>query len=404
LVSLAVTSGLIPAAAQARPRSSTGPVARAALALAVTPLPADNLKDDSVVLRTSATVSVLGADVSFQYGTTTAYGASSDKRSTSLIGLAEEIRIKVDDLEPTTTYHYRAVVRTGGLAPSVQYGPDQSLTTVADDGDDDEAATPASGGGTTPDATVPNPIGTPAPVTDPGTAPAASTTPPDPAAPAALAAPNDGADGAGPEKAYDGPAPVKGVSIGADRVKGTVTVVLPDGTTPLTDATALPTGTIVDTTRGTVALTAAVGGGAAPQTGQFWGGVFEVRQSASGVTTLVLRGGDFSACPADTSRVDLASAAARATVRAHMAAAKTRAAATPPRTLWGKDHHGRFQSRGRGSVATVRGTRWKTEDWCQGTVTRVVDGAVAVHDLHLGRDRLVRAGHSYFARVAGSTT
>jgi hypothetical protein len=50
-------------------------------------------------------------------------------------------------------------------------------------------------------------------------------------------------------------------------------------------------------------------------------------------------------------------------------------------------------------VATVRGTRWYTEDRCGGTLTRVTQGAVAVRDLRRKRTVLVRAGHSYLARV-----
>ena len=35
--------------------------------------------------------------------------------------------------------------------------------------------------------------------------------------------------------------------------------------------------------------------------------------------------------------------------------------------LWGRDRHGRFRTRGRNAVATVRGTVWKTADSCAGT-------------------------------------
>jgi hypothetical protein len=220
--------------------------------------------------------------------------------------------------------------------------------------------------------------------------------------------------------AYDGPKPVLGESVGAQAVKGVVTILSPAGTpVVLDDATALPTGTIVDTTRGTIALTTAIGDKARTQTGQFWGGVFEVRQTAAGkgMTQLVLRGGDFGRCPSSTVTTDAAAAsdaaaAAGAGLAVAASAARTlrplhasvfaRAAAAqskPPRRLWGNDKGGRFQTRGRGSVATVRGTRWITEDWCQGTVTRVLDGAVSVRDLHGGRSRLVKKGHSYYANV-----
>jgi hypothetical protein len=72
------------------------------------------------------------------------------------------------------------------------------------------------------------------------------------------------------------------------------------------------------------------------------------------------------------------------------------------RSLWGKDHHGRYRTRGRNSVATVRGTRWQTVETCVGTLTRVTEGSVVVTDL--GRRRTVRLtpGHAYLARVRPS--
>jgi hypothetical protein len=60
---------------------------------------------------------------------------------------------------------------------------------------------------------------------------------------------------------------------------------------------------------------------------------------------------------------------------------------------WGRDRGGRFRTRGRTSVATVRGTAWLTEDRCEGTLTRVTEGAVHVRDVQRGgKARLVRAG------------
>jgi hypothetical protein len=98
------------------------------------------------------------------------------------------------------------------------------------------------------------------------------------------------------------------------------------------------------------------------------------------------------------------------------------------RRLWG-DGHGSFRTAGHYSAATVRGTRWLTEDRCDGTLTRVVRGTVEVEDFTLpppqppptpepGRvppeapapstgapdssaDVLVPAGGSYVARPGG---
>jgi hypothetical protein len=46
----------------------------------------------------------------------------------------------------------------------------------------------------------------------------------------------------------------------------------------------------------------------------------------------------------------------------------------------------------------VRGTRWVTVDRCDGTLTRVTEGAVSVRDKVRHRTVLVRAGHSYLAK------
>jgi hypothetical protein len=69
------------------------------------------------------------------------------------------------------------------------------------------------------------------------------------------------------------------------------------------------------------------------------------------------------------------------------------------RQLWAKDTKGRFVTRGRTAVATVRGTAWLTRDTCRGTLVQVTKGAVSVRDLVRKRTVLVRAGHRYLARV-----
>jgi hypothetical protein len=47
----------------------------------------------------------------------------------------------------------------------------------------------------------------------------------------------------------------------------------------------------------------------------------------------------------------------------------------------------------------VRGTRWTTVDRCDGTLTRVSRGRVAVRDFRRKRTIVVRAGKSYLARA-----
>ena len=184
------------------------------------------------------------------------------------------------------------------------------------------------------------------------------------------------------------PEPVIGRTMVVAPVAGSVSVRMPGqtGYSPLTAGGSVPVGAMVDTRGGTVQLTSALGNGAT-QAGTFHGAVFEVRQSAKGkgMTDLVLRGGDYSACPKRR-----AGAGGRA-------AAVTRKK-PPARKLWGQDSGGRFRTHGRNSVATVRGTRWVTTDTCAGTRTTVTEGAVAVRDLRRKKTVVVRAGHSYLAR------
>jgi hypothetical protein len=111
-----------------------------------------------------------------------------------------------------------------------------------------------------------------------------------------------------------------------------------------------------------------------------------VRQPRSGCgrVDLYLRGGSFRRCARPLRRGGARLASASRTRRV--------------RRLWGRDSGGKYRSYGRHSHATVRGTRWLTEDRCDGTLTRVTDGAVMVRDVKRHRSVLVRAGRSYLAK------
>jgi hypothetical protein len=154
----------------------------------------------------------------------------------------------------------------------------------------------------------------------------------------------------------------------------------------LGDDASVPVGSTIDATHGVVELTSVRGAGdARPQTGRFWGGRFKVRQTrrGGGYTDLVLNGGSFGGCP-DRGRAKRA-----------VTAAGNRAI----RQLWGQDRHGRFRSTGRHGQATVRGTQWLTQDRCDGTLFRVVKGAIAVRAKGVRKAVLLRAGQRYLARA-----
>ncbi len=151
---------------------------------------------------------------------------------------------------------------------------------------------------------------------------------------------------------------------------------------PLTAARQLPVGSILDTRRGSLTLTAASTKAGEVFSGVFSAGVFQTLQSRSGLTTLPLKGSSFRACAA---RAGQASAAlSRRVIR------RMRSSAS-----------GRFRTRGRYSAATVRGTIWQTIDRCDGTLTKVTRGTVVVRDFRKRRNITVRAGKSYLARAPG---
>ncbi len=151
----------------------------------------------------------------------------------------------------------------------------------------------------------------------------------------------------------------------------------------LAGADDVPVGSIVDTRKGTVALSSALDSKGATQTGTFYGGLFSVRQSKKerGMTRLTLTGA--LSCPKAQASTTTATASRRGSRR----------------RLWGRDRRGRFSTNGRNSAATVRGTQWLTEDRCDATLTRVVKGAVEVYDRVAKKRVLVRAGKSYLART-----
>ena len=168
---------------------------------------------------------------------------------------------------------------------------------------------------------------------------------------------------------------------------GAVRVRLPgrSGSIPLVEAADVPMGAVLDARRGEVSLTTALDRRGHVQTAAFSGGTFEMRQSGTsrGLVDIHLRGVSRRGCPTrGATRSSIATASARKKKKRVV------------RRLWGRDRGGRYRTHGEDSVATVRGTRWLTEVRCDGTLTRVTEGAVAVAPKG---SRRVRAGHEYLA-------
>jgi len=273
----------------------------------------------------------------FEVGTTLAYGTTTTSASAGKGDKPVAVTSTIGNLDPATTYHARVVASNDR---GVTQGEDVTFTTLAED-----QVSPAP---------LPAPAA-PAPLPGTELVPAPSA------------------------------APVLGRSVTLAPAGGTVLVRVPGSINPaaLGDGASVPVGSIVDTRAGTVKLQSALPG-AATQTATFHGGRFEVRQPAGGhgMTELVLRGA-LPTCPAGGAR----------------AAAVTRR--RPPRSLWGHDSHGHFRTRASNSVITVRGTTWFVSDRCEGTLTRVTSGSVAVRDLHTGRTVVLHAGQRHLARRVG---
>jgi sugar lactone lactonase YvrE len=189
--------------------------------------------------------------------------------------------------------------------------------------------------------------------------------------------------------------PVLGKAVNVDVVKGTVLVAVrgsgarasQKGLTfvPLSEGRQIPTGSFLDTKRGTVELTSATGAGGKTQSGQFTSGIFQVLQSRKkrekGLTELRLKGSSFRSCTKRRGKRASSAALSKRTIRRLKSNAK-----------------GRFTTRARRSAATVRGTIWITADRCDGTLTTVKRGRVAVRDFRRKKTVIVRAGKSYLAR------
>ncbi len=162
---------------------------------------------------------------------------------------------------------------------------------------------------------------------------------------------------------------------------------------PLKGAQQIPVRSFLDTKRGTVRLTSATRVGARDADREFSTGLFQVLQSgkrsAERSHRATAQGIDLPALPAGPPRQEETASAA---------------APPPPDGASGRlrgNAKGRFRTRGRYSSATVRGTIWTTTDRCDGTLTKVSRGRVAVRDFRRKKNISLRRGKSYLARAPG---
>ena len=286
--------------------------------------------------------SVAPTSYSFGYVIGREYGSQTPLTSLGPLTSAQPVGTGVGGLTPNTGYHYRLVAANG---PVTAFGEDGTF------------ATPA----------LPPPL------------------PPPP----------------GPVKLADLPNPVRGVTTNVAPVgRGPVFVGIPARLAgaagvrasqkgvrfvPLREARQIPVGSFLNTRKGRVRLQSARDRRGTRQNGDFARGLFQVLQSrkraAKGLTELRLKGSSFAGCKTARRGRGATTSASR---RIRRLSANAR---------------GRFRTRGRHSAATVRGTKWTTTDRCDGTLTTVQRGSVAVRDFRRKKTITVKAGKSYLARA-----
>jgi hypothetical protein len=203
--------------------------------------------------------------------------------------------------------------------------------------------------------------------------------------------------------------PVPGKTFDARVVSGNVFIEYPAGTGPratapkgfvaLRGAANVPMDAQLDTRKGRVGVTSAADTGAVKtQTADFYDGLFQVKQAlpkkqpktpTALITNMVMRGE-----PSRSVCAPLKGARAAAVDKTK----KKKGPHSVLGKLWGNGK-GKFQTTGKYSSATVRGTIWLTQDRCDGTLVTVRRGVVSVRDFKRKKTVSVKAGHSYLARA-----
>jgi hypothetical protein len=206
------------------------------------------------------------------------------------------------------------------------------------------------------------------------------------------------------------PPPVLGTSFNFMPVSGVIFVKLPSGGAAdghaaaltkgagfvqLTQPRQLPAGTQVDSRAGTIRLgSRAVGPGGRVQAVTLGGAIFSDRQRRSGLhkglTVMTLLEGVFPGAP---------SFSQCGPYPAGDGPPATLAASPMLQTLHASEKGGKFGTNGKYSAGVVQGTVWDTSDLCNGTLTVVHRGVVAVFDKVRRKTILVHAGQQYLARA-----
>jgi CSLREA domain-containing protein len=154
---------------------------------------------------------------------------------------------------------------------------------------------------------------------------------------------------------------------------------------PLTEVRQVPVGSILEATAGVTRITTATAAKTKLQSGDFGAGIFKLLQARKqkGLTELDIMN-------AHAARQVCASLGKRAAVVAKLSG-----------KVLGRlnaNAHGKFTTKGQYSAATVRGTVWSVTNQCDGTLTKVQRGVVAVRDFVRRKTITLFTGQSYLAR------
>jgi hypothetical protein len=205
------------------------------------------------------------------------------------------------------------------------------------------------------------------------------------------------------------PQPVVGAKVNVEPVSGlvftrpphpgvsptseTAALVTGDGFRPLTEPRQLLVGSQIDARGGSVRLIVARPNDPHTQRITLAGGLFSVSQTSQGTATVNLVGDDFPGAPSYNS---CPSSAAHAVGGARAVQSSSRVV----QTVHATDQAGRFNTLGRASTAAgAAGAVWNTIDRCDGTLTVVQRGTVAVSDPQLHQTIVLDAGQSYLAHA-----
>jgi hypothetical protein len=219
-----------------------------------------NVTESGAVLQGSINPSDKPTTYYFEYGTSTAYGATTAQATLPKSKAWQAVSTVISGLTADTAYHYRIVAWNGGGANDKTIGSDHTFTT-----------------------------------------------PPPPDPPVSVAPlPEQGGEGS----PVDGLRPTLGSSVVVHAVAGRVLVRRPGSgrfTRMATDAE-IPFDSEIDVSHATIRLTSALPSGRT-QTGRFGGGRFRLREGRRGYVDFYLRG---RACPRSRQHAHVGSATASA--------------------------------------------------------------------------------------------